>query len=160
MLRLVVAGLASVGLVAGCKGESRPSVHALPASSLQREWLAHLPTMTAHGTRAQRLERLLRHKASASGAEIVGLRVFPPAAPALTIAVTDPAGYLRHSLRPILVVIGGRPAYLRIVDAHGKPVLEWYQTGRAGALSVRPGLEGCSPIVAFGWQHVPPCAAR
>jgi hypothetical protein len=162
MLRrfLILAGLCAAGLLAGCKGASQPHVHALRATSLQHDWLADLATPALAGTRAQRLRRLLRERALASGAQIVSLRVFTPSSPALTIAVADPARYLKHSLRPVVAVIGARPAYLRIVDAHGKPVLEWYQTGTHGALSVRPGLEGCSPIVAVGWWHVPPCPAR
>ncbi|MGD0274002.1 MAG: hypothetical protein ABSB96_09780 [Gaiellaceae bacterium] len=110
------------------------------------------------------------------GVEIVRLKVFesPALTTSLVLAASRPAYFLLHQLKPIipqLTASGNDIAYyLRVVDARGKNVLEW--SGRParsssakaffhGTLYVRPGLEGCSPIVAVGFStSIPPCPSK
>lgn len=124
---------------------------------------------------AEKKAEAIRRSARVPGVEIVRLKVFesPALATSLLLAVSRPAYFLRHQLKPIipqLTANGNDIAYyLRIVDDRGETVLEWSgrpersSSGGAffqGSLYVRPGLEGCSPIEALGWDHVPPCPSK
>lgn len=85
----------------------------------------------------------------------------PSVSPAITVAVSDPASFLKDGLDAIVRATYPYPAaYIRVVDASGGRVLEWYKTGGGGALSVRPDLEGCSPIADHGLGNPPPCPAH
>jgi hypothetical protein len=138
---------------------------------LERQWLARLgltlsaPAVTS--ARADRIAESIRRAAEKPGVQVVSLKIYaaPAPAPALVLAVARPTFFLRHQLKPILSRLGD-PRYLRIVDAKAKRVLEWYGApargalASEGALGVRHGLEGCSPIVALGWSRIPPCPSK
>jgi hypothetical protein len=151
-----------MAMSAGCAHSqpSTPQVHALRASQLERQWRLH---RSAHATTPRAVSQAIAMATRQGGVELVGVSTYgaPSLAPAITLAVSEPASFLRHRLEPI--VRATRPyqaAYIRVVDASGERVLEWYKTGSGGALSVRPGLQGCSPLLAVGLADPPPCPAH
>ena len=156
-------GLACV-VCAGCGPAARQAAPSHVATRLERDWL-HVSGVhgtsapVAHGPVARRLAQRLRSASLRAGAQVVSLRVYrlSEPAPALVLATGDPAGFLRHRLKPIVDLLAAGPHYLDVVDRSGARVLEWYWGANEGALGVRPGLEGCSPVVAMGWQNIPPC---
>jgi hypothetical protein len=104
--------------------------------------------------------RLLRREALAARAEPVDVRAVGGAA-AVTLAVSDPARFLKHRLQRFLdrtLLAHRENAYLRIVDGHGGRVLEWSVEGPHGSLWIRPDVFECSPIQpigqAFGTTHL------
>jgi hypothetical protein len=105
----------------------------------------------------------IRRSARDGGVQVVNITTYrtPALSPAITLAVFEPAAFLKHRLDPIVQATSPySAAYVRIVDAAGGRVLEWYKTGSGGALSVRPGLQGCSPISNQGLGNDPPCPAH
>jgi hypothetical protein len=109
------------------------------------------------------LNEAIARLAHDGGVQIVNVSAYrmQSSSPAITLAVSDPASFLKHRLDPIVRATSPyEEAYIRVVDASGGAVLEWYKTGAGGALYVRPGLEGCSPIGAQGWGNIPSCPAR
>jgi hypothetical protein len=84
----------------------------------------------------------------------------------LVVAVADPAHYLKHGVAPLLRLMrNDRNVYLEVVDGNGRRMLEWAVNGdktpNSGSLYVRPGLEACSPIQAFGWpSRLSACPSR
>jgi hypothetical protein len=77
----------------------------------------------------------------------------------------DPAPFLKHRLQRFLdrtLLAHRQDVYLRIVDAHGRGVLEWSLTGPHGTLWIRHDVFACSPIqpvsVAYGTKY-PSCPA-
>ena len=185
---LAAAVLASAGLLAGCGTRNSPrtltTLHGgilEPTSTLELNWFARLGLTpnppAATSVRADRLAESIRRAVRKPGVQIVSLRIYstptltPSLAPALLLTVARPAYFLRHQLKPVLPLLTARQGrlgayYLRIVDGQKKRVLEW--TGSSlrgskesqGSLYVRPGLEGCSPITALGWDLVPPCPSK
>jgi hypothetical protein len=174
--------LGSSALIAGCGSHQvqvkAPSVGALRLSSEERAWFRNLgldpSAPAANSADATKRARSIRRAATEPGVQIVSLKIYttpdlaPALAPALELAVSRPAYFLRHQLKPILPHLTGKgsaPAYyLRIVDARARNVLEWRGSPargkfpNEGSLYVRPGLESCSPIVALGWpMNLPPC---
>jgi hypothetical protein len=147
---------------------------------MERNWLGRLgltlSAPAATGVRVDRRAESIRRAVQKPGVQVVSLRIYstpalaPSLAPALVLAVARPAYFLRHQLKPVLphlATSGNVNAYyLRIVDGQAKPVLEWTgsslrgATNSEGSLSVRPGLEGCSPIEALGWMRIPPCPSK
>ena len=181
---LAAVVLVSVALLAGCgtrQGQqTTPNVGALRPSPTARSWFGRLglalSVPVATGVRADKRAESIRRAAKGPGVQIVSLRIYstpalaPSLAPALVLAVARPAYFLRHQLKPVLPHLTTRgnvnAYYLRIVDGQAKPVLEWTGSSLRGApysegsVYVRPGLEGCSPIVAIGWDRVPPCPSK
>jgi hypothetical protein len=179
-MRLAVVALVSAALLVVCDtghGQWATArvqtldVEASRPSAMEQQWLEELgltpSSPTASGARASRLAKSIRKAVKKSGVQvqIVRLKIYSRTplsglAPALVLAVIKPAYYLRHRLRPILPLLASS-AYLRIVDGRARRALEWYGTPNGGALYVRPGLEKCSPIVAFGWPiNLPPCPSK
>jgi hypothetical protein len=71
----------------------------------------------------------------------------------VTLAVSDPAPFLKHRLQGFLdrtLLAHREDAYLRILDAHGARVLEWSIQGPHGSLWIKPSLLRCSPIYPLG----------
>jgi hypothetical protein len=160
--------LVALFVAAGCADHSRlstPHVRSVPPSPLERKWLGSRSTQPP-SRRAKTPKRITRAVALAAhngGVQLVDVTTYrmPSRSPAITLAVSEPASFLRHGLDPIVrATVPYNEAYIRIVDAAGGRILEWYKTGTGGALYVRPGLEGCSPIMAYGWGHVAQCPAR
>jgi len=94
----------------------------------------------------------------AGGGRIVRLPFVWPA-PDLVVATTEPARYLKHGLTRVTRILSpSNDLYLAVVGRQGKLVLEWTHAANSGSLYVRPGLEQCSPVVAFGWpRNLPTC---
>jgi hypothetical protein len=105
----------------------------------------------------------LRTVAVAQGAEVVSLRVYDLSArasltPLVTIAVSQPARFLRDSLLKMTGALNPGPYYLRIVDGDGRRILEVWtpQPGRGGYYIVRK-YAGCSNLTEEGLGIPPPC---
>jgi len=107
---------------------------------------------------------LIRREAVAARAQPVEVRVFGKA-PVVTLAVSDPAPFLKRRLQRFLdqtQLPGHGDVYLRVVDGDGRRVLEWMHQETAGALWIRPALLECSPIQPVGrllGATYPPCPA-
>jgi hypothetical protein len=96
--------------------------------------------------------RLLRREALAARAEPVDVRAVSGGA-AVTLAVSDPAAFLKHRLKRFLdrtLLAHRQNVYLRIVDGRGASVLEWSLTGPHGMLWIRRDVLKCSPIYPIG----------
>jgi hypothetical protein len=168
LLVCLAAGLSPTG--ASALTAPRPA----SLSSMERAW-RHRLAQSIPGNprvslaRATSLDQRLRAAVAASGGRILRLVVHrgQEPAPELVIGSSEPAGYLKHRLPGVLRRMdGSKSIYLALVDGHAVRVLEWaINSGSGGtsrgALYVRPGLKGCSPIDAFGWSSPsPPCPSR
>ncbi|MGC9974879.1 MAG: hypothetical protein ABSC36_05775 [Gaiellaceae bacterium] len=179
----IVATLAAALLFSGCGSQGQPATPHLKVvspSATERGWLKGLnlavSSPAASTPAAERRAGAIQRLARVPGVETVRLKIYktPALTTSLVLAVSRPAYFLRHQLKPILpqLTANGHATayYLRIVDDHGKTVLEWSgrpersSSGGAffhGSLYVRPGLERCSPIVAVGWpMRLPPCPSK
>jgi hypothetical protein len=135
--------------MAGCGHHAAaiPHVAPVPPTALGRSFLVDL-----RGEPSRRYVRLLRREALAARAEPVDIRAVPGGA-AATLAVSDPAAFLKHRLQGFLdrtLFAHRQNAYLRIVDEHGGRVLEWSVTGPHGTLWIRHDVFECSPIYPLG----------
>jgi hypothetical protein len=136
-------------VLAGCGHHAAaiPHVARVAPTSLGRSFLVDL-----RGEPSRRYVRLLRREALAARAEPVDVRAVPGGA-AATLAVSDPAAFLKHRLRGFMdrtLFAHRQNAYLRIVDGRGARVLEWSVTGPHGTLWIRPDVLKCSPIYPMG----------
>jgi hypothetical protein len=146
---------------AGCghHAASIPRLAHVRPSALGRSFLVDVS-----GKPSPRYVRLLRREALAARAEPVDVRAGGGAA-AVTLAVSDPAPFLKHRLQGFLdrtLLAHRSDVYLRIVDADGGRVLEWSLQGPHGFLWIRPSLLRCSPIYPIGVPYgakYPPCPA-
>jgi hypothetical protein len=161
-VRLRLAGLVVLAAVpAGCGHHAAaiPRLAHVPPSALGRSFLVDLS-----GKPSRRYARLLRREALAARAEPVDVRAVGGAA-AVTLAVSDPAPFLKHRLQRFLdrTLLAHRDnVYLRIVDGHGGRVLEWSLQGPHGSLWIRPDVFECSPIQPISEPypaHHPRCPA-
>jgi hypothetical protein len=136
-------------VLAGCGHHAAaiPHLARVPPTSYGRSFLVDL-----RGVPSRRYVRLLRHEALAATAEPVDVRAVPGGA-AVTLAVSDPAVFLKHRLERFLdrtLLAHRQNVYLRIVDGRGAGVLEWSLTGPHGMLWIRPDVLKCSPIYPIG----------
>jgi hypothetical protein len=113
-----------------------------------------------HAVTAPAITRKLRDAAAQPDAVVLLVAVYgrERIARAVVVRAARPARYLLGMAR-LLTAMGG-VAYVRVVDAHGRRVFEWYTTGSGGMLYVRHDLEGCSQAKALGWSKIPPCPLR
>jgi hypothetical protein len=145
-VRARFAGLVVLAVVpAGCGHHAAtiPHLARVPPTALGRSFLVDLS-----GKPSRRYVRLVRHEALAARAEPVDVRAVPGGA-AATLAVSDPAAFLKHRLQGFMdrtLFAHRQNAYLRIVDGHGARVLEWAVQGSSGTLWLRPDVFECSPI--------------
>jgi hypothetical protein len=161
-VRVRVAGfvvLAAVAAGCGHHAAAIPHLSRVPPTALGRSFLVDLS-----GKPSRRYVRLLRRQALAARAEPVDVHAVPGGA-AATLAVSDPAAFLKHRLRGFLnrtLFAHRQNAYLRIVDGRGARVLEWSVTGTEGTLWIRRDVFECSPIQPisqpYGAKH-PRCPA-
>ena len=136
-------------LLAGCGHHAAaiPHVAHVAPTSLGRSFVVDL-----RGAPSRRYVRLLRREALAARAEPVDVRAVPGGA-AATLAVSDPAAFLKRRLQGFLdrtLLAHRQNAYLRIVDGRGAGVLEWSVTGPHGSLWIRRDVFECSPIQPIG----------
>jgi hypothetical protein len=161
-VRLRLAGLlvfAAVLVGCGHHAAAIPRLAHVPPSALGRSFLVGLS-----GKPSRRYARLLRREALAARAEPVDVRAVGGGA-AVTLAVSDPAPFLKHRLQRFLdrTLLAHRAnVYLQIVDGRGSRVLEWSLQGPHGSLWIRPDVFECSPIQPisqpYGTTH-PRCTA-
>ena len=161
-MRLRFAGLVVLAVfLAGCGHHQAaiPRLAHVPPTALGRSFLVGLP-----GEPNPRYVRLVRREALAARAEPVDVRAAGGAA-AATLAVSDPATFLKHRLKRFLdrtLLARRQDVYLRIVDGRGGRVLEWSFKESHGSLWIRPDVFGCSPIqpisVPYPARH-PRCPA-
>src|SRR5207253_8023656 len=121
--------LAAVLVGCGHHAAAIPHVAHVPPTALGRSFLVDL-----RGEPSRRYVRLLRREALAARAEPVDVRAVQGGA-AATLAVSDPAPFLKHRLQRFLdrtLFAHRQNAYLRIVDDRGGRVLEWSVTGAHG----------------------------
>jgi hypothetical protein len=139
--------LAAVAAGCGHHAAAIPHLGRVPPTALGRSFLVDFP-----GQSGARYVRLVRREALAARAQLVDVRAAPGAA-SVTLAVSDPASFLKHRLQRFLdrtLLAHRQDVYLRIVDARGGRVLEWSVTGPHGTLWIRHDVFECSPIVAMG----------
>jgi hypothetical protein len=139
--------LAAVAAGCGHHAAAIPHLAPVPPTALGRSFLLDLS-----GKPSRRYVRLLRREALAARAQPVDVRAAGGAA-AVTLAVSDPAPFLKHRLQRFLdrtLLTHRDDAYLRIVDGGGDRVLEWSYRARSGSLWIRPSLLRCSPIQPLG----------
>jgi hypothetical protein len=145
-VRLRLAGLVVLAAVAaGCGHHAAtiPRLAHVPPTSLERRFFVDF-----HGQPSGRYVQLLRREALAARAQPVDIRTVRGGA-AATLAVSDPAAFLKHRLQGFLdrtLLAHRENVYLRIVDSHGGRVLEWSVQGPSGTLWIRPDVFECSPI--------------
>jgi hypothetical protein len=115
----------------------------------------------------------LTRAARRAHAQLIGLRFYRAtsgkSAPAIVLAVGDPAGFLKYRLRGFLAQLHSINGlygddYVGVVDASGRFV---WENGRvhlpgtfAGSLWIRPDLDSCSPVVhsqPVTASQPPPC---
>jgi hypothetical protein len=145
----VAALLVLAAVAAGCGHHAAaiPHLGRVPPTALGRSFLVAFP-----GKPGSRYVRLVRRAALAARAEPVDVHAETGAA-SVTLAVSDPAPFLKHRLQRFLdrtLLTHRQNAYLRIVDGRGARVLEWSVTGPHGTLWIRPPLLRCSPIYPIG----------
>jgi hypothetical protein len=143
----------------------------LPASKAEREYFAKFHTTptrasVAHGVAAVQLMKRVRAVALAQGAEVVSLRVYDLSArasltPVVTIAVSQPARFLRDSLLKMTSALNPTPHYLRVVDGDGRRILElWTPRPGRGGYSVVRKYAGCSNLTEEGLGIPSPCPSH
>lgn len=146
--------LAAVAAACGHHAAAIPHLGRVPPTALGRSFLFDFP-----GKPGARYVRLVRREALAARAEPVDVRAAPGAA-SVTLAVSDPAPFLKHRLKGFLdrtLLAHRQDVYLRVVDGRGARVLEWSITGPHGTLWLRHDIFECSPIqpisVAYGAKY-------
>jgi hypothetical protein len=174
MARSLIAALLLATLLAACGGSAQqaaPTVGPLPPSKAEQEYFAKFHTTltrasVANGVAAVQLTKRLRTVALAQGAEVVSLRIYHLSArasltPVITIAVSQPARFLRDSLLTVAEALNPRPHYLRVVDGDGRRVLElWTPRRGRGGYSVVRKYAGCSKLAEEGLGIPPPCPSH
>jgi hypothetical protein len=139
--------LAAVAAGCGHHAAAIPHLGRVPPTALGRSFLVDFP-----GQPGARYVRLVRREALAARAQPVDVRAAPGAA-SVTLAVSDPASFLKRRLQRFLdrtLLAHRQDVYLRIVDGRGARVLEWSVTGPHGTLWIRHDVFECSPIYAMG----------
>lgn len=163
--------LLTVSLLVACGGSTQrvpPTVGHVPPSKYEREFFAKFHTTAAeaspaHGVTAGLLSKRLRTVAVAQHAEVVSLRVYRLASdarltPVETVAVSQPAPFLRDSIDKILRALNPEPYYLRVLDAEGRDVLDIWTTGHGrSGYTVQLKYRGCNPLTEDGLGGPPPC---
>jgi hypothetical protein len=135
--------LAAAAAGCGHHAAAIPHLGRVPPTALGRSFLVAFP-----GKPGARYARLVRREALAARAEPVDVRAASGAA-SVTLAVSDPAPFLKHRLQDFLnrtLLAHRRDVYLRVVDGRGLRVLEWSVTGTEGTLWIRHDVFECSPI--------------
>lgn len=120
---------------------------------------------------ADRVTAAVEEAAQQTGAELVDLELLRPhgLAFAVTLRTETPAAFLKHRLRSFLEEIpdpahadlDGR--YVYVIDAEKRGFWSWGLYPYGGLHWVRPGLEGCDPVVPLGSRlgyNPPPCSAK
>jgi hypothetical protein len=139
--------LAVVAVGCGHHAAAIPHLGRVPPTALGRSFLVDFP-----GTQGARYVRLVRREALAARAQPVDVRAAPGAA-SVTLAVSDPASFLKHRLQRFLDrtrLAHREDVYLRVVDGRGARVLEWSIQGPHGSLWIRHDVFECSPIYPLG----------
>jgi hypothetical protein len=161
-------------LLAGCSSESNaPHAFSLTGAHVRSQWEGELPKVGARIAPAEGKVANLSRAAGRAQAHLIGLRFYRTrsgkSAPAIVLAVGDPAAFLKYRLRGFLArlhSINGLYGddYVGVVDANGRFV---WENGRAhlpgtfaGSLWIRPDLDSCSPVVhsqPVTSSQPPPC---
>jgi hypothetical protein len=175
MARTTIAVLLLLAaLLVACDGSTQqaaPTVRPSSPSPAEREYFAKFHTTptrasVAHGLAAVQLTKKLRSVAVAQSAEVVSLRIYDLSArarltPVVTIAVSQPARFLRDSLVKMNGALNPRPHYLRVVDGDGRRILELWTSGPGrGGYSVVRKYAGCSNLTEEGLGMPPPCPSH
>jgi len=151
-----------VAVLAGCSSPpSLPHVTSVRGAHVRAMWEEELP-----GARAEQIPAppgqvaALTTAARRARAQLVAVRFYRASsgrpAPAVVLAVSDPAPFLKHRLRGFLTrlqQINGvyGDDYVGVADSNGRFV---WENGRAhlpgtfaGSLWIRRDLDSCSPVV-------------
>lgn len=173
MARIALLLCLAVLLVAcgGSTQQASPTLDHVPPSKFEREYFAKFHTTAAeasvaHGVAAVQLTNRVRTAANAQGAEVVSLRVYNLAdharlTPVATIAVLQPARFLRDSLATMFHTLDPGPYYLRVLDGDGRHILDVWtpRPGRSG-YSVERKYAGCSVLTENGTGIPPQCPSH
>ncbi len=151
-------------VLAGCGGSAAPLV--VVPSGDRLEWVGELGRAQVVSDPA--LVKRVEAAASASGAralEVVVLAQGRRHVPAVTLESSDPAAYMKHRLRGFLQRIGylesDAPAFVELVDEHGRFAWSAGRFHDGGMVHPRPDLDQCSPIAhsQLVGSKPPPCPA-
>lgn len=128
----------------------------VPVDSGERTWQkgtesAIRNSQTASGlTRAGaiRLHKEVVSAAQKTGATIVRFRVWPRAGSVELVLATamNPAEYLVHHLPSLVTRLAHGDPYVKVVNARGAMVFEWYYLQGSGMVGYAKGLDECGPI--------------
>jgi len=169
--RLFLIGLL---LLAGCSsGSHAPQAFSLTGAHVRPQWEGELPRAGARVVPARGEVANLTKAARRARAHLIGLRFYRArsgkSAPAIVLAVFDPAAFLKYRLRGFLAQLHSINGlygddYVGVVDGSGRFV---WENGRAhlpgtfaGSLWIRPDLDSCSPVVhsqPVTASRPPPC---
>jgi hypothetical protein len=114
------------------------------------------------------LERRVTRAAGSVGALVDRVEVLQPDLPAVavTLAVAEPHGFLRHGLEPYLQLAGWQEpgvagAYLALLDGEPEAVVELTWCGYSGSTRARNDVACCVPFRRGGLfdPGPPPCPA-
>jgi hypothetical protein len=163
-------------MFAGCSSApGLPHVTSIGGAHVRAQWESELAGGRAVPVAPPGMQQSAVARAARRGrAQLVDVRFYRArsgsAAPAIVLAVSDPAEFLVHRLRGFLTrlrTVNGLYGddYVGVVDSRGRFV---WENGRAhlpgtfaGSLWIRPDLDSCSPVVHS--QPVgakpPPCPA-
>jgi hypothetical protein len=137
----------------------------VPFDATEQKWRSGIqsaPWQCACGLtpkgRAQ-LRRKVVSAADKSGASVVRVKVWstPGTVEVVLATQVDPAEYLRHRLRPLVTLLGGSYPYVRVVDASGSRVFEWYRIPHEGGVWYPYPLTLCGPITVSPTLGTPSC---
>ena len=165
MRRWLLVGLL---LLAGCSaGSHARQTFSLSGARVRPQWERELPKAGARVAPAPGEVAKLSQAARRAQAQLIGLRFYRArsgsSAPAIVLAVFDPAAFLKYRLRGFLAQLHSINGlygddYVGVVDRDGRFV---WENGRAhlpgtfaGSLWIRPDLDSCSPV-----EHSQPVTA-
>lgn len=161
-------------LLAGCSsGSHAPQAFSLSGAHVRSQWEAELPKAGARIAPMRGEAADLTQAARRARAHLIGLRFYRASsgkpAPAIVLAVGDPAAFLKYRLRGFLAQLHSINGlygddYVGVVDAIGRFVWENGRTHLpgtfAGSLWILPDLDSCSPVVHSQFvtaSQPPPC---
>jgi len=72
----------------------------------------------------------------------------------------NPAEYLVHRARLLVNLLGHGYPYVKVVNARGARIFEWYRLPRQGGVGFPRRLTNCSPVAVSPMVLTPPCPAK
>ncbi len=137
----------------------------VPVDKHELHWEAGIKSVTDHPLSPRGVARLKSTAVTAvdnTGATVLRGSVWPRAGAVEVVLATNmiPAEYLVQEGRSLVDAFGNRNLFVKIVDAKGSQIIEWYHLPKEGMVGYARGLEGCGPMYVGGASNPPPCPAK